>query len=105
MMKKQLHLAKLLVFLGLLTALLGCESTDKTQSTGQILDDSVITTRVKAAIFEEPALKTMQINIKTFKGVVQISGFVDSVQNSLKAGEVVASVPGITEVKNDLVIK
>ena len=104
-MKKQLHLAKLLVFLGLLTALLGCESTDKTQSTGQILDDSVITTRVKAAIFEEPALKTMQINIKTFKGVVQISGFVDSVQNSLKAGEVVASVPGITEVKNDLVIK
>lgn len=99
------QVAKFIVCTGLLTALLGCESTDKTQSTGQILDDSVITTKVKAAIFEEPALKTMQINIKTFKGVVQISGFVDSVQNALKAGEVVKNVPGITEVRNDLVIK
>ena len=104
-MLKHLQVAKFLVFTGLLTALMGCEATDKKQSTGQILDDSVITTKVKAAIFEEPALKTMQINIKTFKGVVQISGFVDSVQNALKAGEVVKNVPGITEVRNDLVIK
>ena len=104
-MIKHLQVAKFLVFTGLLTALLGCEATDKTQSTGQILDDSVITTKVKAAIFEEPALKTMQIKIKTFKGVVQLSGFVDSAQNAIKAGEVVGKVPGIVELKNDLVVK
>ena len=104
-MLKLNRIVKFLSCIGLLTALLGCEATQKSQSTGQKLDDTVITTKVKSAIFAEPELKSMQINIKTYKGVVQLSGFVDSAQSAKRAGEVAGSVPGITEVKNDLVVK
>jgi osmotically-inducible protein OsmY len=105
MLKRHLQRAKILVCLGLVTTFMGCEATSNTSSTGQKLDDTVITTKAKAAIFAEPDLKTLQIDIKTFKGVVQLSGFVDSTQSAKKAGDVVGSVPGIAEVKNDLVVK
>ena len=59
-----------------LTALAGCASTQKQESTGQYLDDTSITTRVKTAIYEEPTLKSAEINVETFKGRVQLSGFV-----------------------------
>ncbi len=84
---------------------LGCAATQKHESTGQYVDDSVITTKVKTAIFNESTLKTLQINVKTYKGVVQLSGFVDSAQSVTKAGEVAGRVEGVTEVKNDLVVK
>jgi osmotically-inducible protein OsmY len=89
----------------LLTAFLGCAATQKHESTGQYVDDSVITTKVKTAIFNETTLKTLQINVKTFKGVVQLSGFVDSARNVTKAGEVAEQVDGVVSVKNDLVVK
>ena len=89
----------------LLAAFLGCASTHKKESTGQYVDDSVITTKVKAAIFEEPSLKTLQINVKTFKGVVQLSGFVDTAQSVITAGEVAGRIEGVKEVKNDLLVK
>ena len=84
---------------------LGCAATQKHESTGQYVDDSVITTKVKAAIFNESTLKTLQINVKTYKGVVQLSGFVDTAQSVTKAGEVAGRVEGVKEVKNDLVVK
>ena len=105
MMRKLQRVLQLLVCIGLLTAFLGCAATSKKQSTGQYVDDSVITTKVKTAIFNEPTLKTFQINVKTYKAVVQLSGFVDSAQSVSKAGEVARSVEGVASVENDLVIK
>ena len=96
---------KFLVCIGLITAFLGCAATQKHESTGQYVDDSVITTKVKAAIFDEPTLKSLQINVKTYQGVVQLSGFVDSDQNVKKAGEIADSVDGVKSVKNDLIVK
>ena len=89
----------------LVTAFLGCASTPTRESSGQYVDDSSITTRVKAAIFDDPSLKVLQINVETFKGEVQLSGFVDSAQNVRKAGEVARGVRGVRSVKNDLIVK
>jgi len=96
---------KHLVLLAVMTAFIGCAATPKHASTGGYVDDTVITTKVKAAIFEEPTLKTTQINVETFKGEVQLSGFVDSAKSVNKAGEVARSVNGVTSVKNDLIVK
>lgn len=104
-MSKPYRIMKFLVCLVVLTAFIGCAATHNRQSTGQYVDDSVITTKVKAAIFDEPTLKTLQINVKTFKGEVQLSGFVDSAQNVNKAGEVASSVEGVMKVTNDLIVK
>ena len=95
----------LLVCIGLLIAFLGCAATRKNESAGQYVDDSVITTKVKAAIFSEATLKTLQINVTTYKAAVQLSGFVDSAQSVTKAGEVAERVEGVVSVKNDLVVK
>jgi osmotically-inducible protein OsmY len=87
------------------TALLGCASTKTQEGTGEYVDDSVITTKVKAAMLGEPTLKSFQIGVETFKGVVQLSGFVDSAQSVRRAGEVAARIHGVTVVRNDLIVK
>ena len=89
----------------LITGFLGCASTPTRESSGQYVDDSSITTRVKAAIFDDPSQKVLQINVETFKGEVQLSGVVDSAQNVRKAGEVARGVRGVRSVKNDLIVK
>jgi osmotically-inducible protein OsmY len=104
-MVKLHRILKLLVSIGLITTFLGCAATQKHESTGQYVDDSVITTKAKAAIFDEATLKMFQINVQTFKGVVQLSGFVDSAQSVKKAGEVVSIVEGVKKVENDLIVK
>lgn len=104
-MVKLQRIVKLLVCIGAITAFLGCAATQTRESTGQYVDDTAITTNVKAAIFNEETLKMMQINVKTFKGVVQLSGFVNSAQSVKKAGEVARSVENVKEVKNDLIVK
>jgi osmotically-inducible protein OsmY len=104
-MLKLHRILKLLACFVLITTFLGCAATQKHESTGQYIDDSVITTKVKAAIFDEATLKTLQINVETFKGEVQLSGFVDSAQSVKKAGEVAGSVKGVVSVKNNLVVK
>ena len=104
-MGKRHRKLRFLVCITLVTAFLGCAATQKRESTGQYIDDSAITTKVKAAIFDEPSLKVFQINVKTFKGVVQLSGFVDSAQSVTKAGEVAGRVEGVKSVKNDLIAK
>lgn len=104
-MLKTNRVMSFLVFLVVVTVFIGCAATNKRQSTGEYVDDSIITTKVKAAIFEEPTLKTMQIEVKTFKGEVQLSGFVDSAQSVTRAGEVTRSVKGVTKVNNDLIVK
>ncbi|GFO57246.1 transporter [Geomonas sp. Red276] len=104
-MGKLQRMLKLLVCIGLVTSFLGCASTSKKESTGQYFDDSTITTKVKAAILGEPSLKVFQINVKTYKGVVQLSGFVDSQGAAQRAGEIAGRVAGVSEVKNDLTVK
>ena len=104
-MLKLNNIIKFLVICVLTVAFMGCAATQKHESTGQYVDDSVITTRVKTAIFKEDTLKSMQINVKTYKGVVQLSGFVNSAQNVSKAGEVARSVENVVSVENDLLVK
>lgn len=93
------------VCFALLTASVGCAATQKRESTGQYVDDSVITTKVKAAIFKEDTLKTLQINVKTYKAVVQLSGFVDSAQSVEKAADVAKHIEGVASVENALQVK
>ena len=88
-----------------LTALAGCASSQKQESTGQYVDDTAITTKVKAAIFNEPALKSAEINVETFKGRVQLSGFVSTRANIDRAVIVAQSVSGVTSVTNDMRVK
>ena len=94
-----------ILFSFLLLAMAGCASTSKSEGTGEYVDDTVITTKVKAEIFNEPSLKSREINVETFKGVVQLSGFVSSQADSNKAVEVARSVKGVKSVKNDMRIK
>lgn len=89
----------------LLASVLGCAGTAKQESTGEYFDDTVITTRVKAAIFNDPSLKSAEINVETFKGTVQLSGFVNSRADINKAVEVARSIKGVTSVKNDMRLK
>lgn len=96
---------KFLACLVLITLFVGCASTRTKEGTGEYVDDSVITTKVKSAIFSDPDLKVFQINVETFKGVVQLSGFVNSAQSVTKAGEVARGIKGVTGVKNDLIVK
>ncbi|MBU0730189.1 MAG: BON domain-containing protein [Proteobacteria bacterium] len=93
----------LLVFL--LLSALGCASTATKEGTGEYIDDSVITTKVKAEIFTEASLKSSEINVETFKGVVQLSGFVKYQVDIDKAVEVARGVTGVISVKNDLILK
>ncbi|HZS68389.1 MAG TPA: BON domain-containing protein [Burkholderiales bacterium] len=91
-------------FSALLLAVLfvaACAGTSTKESTGEYLDDSMITTKVKAAIFNEPSLKVSQINVETYKGVVQLSGFVDSADAGAKAVELARAVKGVSSVKDD----
>ena len=85
--------------------LIGCAATPKHESTGQYVDDSSITARVKTAIFEQPGLKSAEINVETFKGIVQLSGFVSSQDNINVAVATAKTVKGVTSVKNDMRLK
>ena len=89
----------------MLATLLGCASTTKHEGTGEYIDDTVITTKVKAAVFAEPTLKSSEINVETFKGVVQLSGFVSSEADTRKAAELARGIKGVTSVKNDMHVK
>ena len=89
----------------LMATALGCASTAKQEGTGEYVDDTVITGKVKAAIFNEPTLKSAEINVETFKGVVQLSGFVSSPAAENTAMAVARNVGGVKSVKNDMRLK
>jgi len=94
-----------LVAIAFMAMALGCASTAKQEGTGEYIDDTVVTAKVKAAIFNEPTLKSAEINVETFKGVVQLSGFVNSREDVNKAVAVARQIPGVTSVKNDMRLK
>ena len=102
---KNFKYASTLVAALMLSTIVGCASTAKQESTGQYVDDSAITAGVKAAIVNAPTLKVAEINVETFKGTVQLSGFVSSAENIATASSVARSVNGVKSVKNDLRLK
>ena len=104
-MKKRKIVIHCLVLLMLIATLAACASTPKRESTGEYVDDSVITTKVKALLAEDNFLKSFQIGVETYKGMVQLSGFVDSREAVNKAGEIARSVKGVNSVRNDLIVK
>jgi hypothetical protein len=83
----------------------GCASTQKHEGSGEYVDDSVITTKVKALLFDEPNVRSGEITVETFKGIVQLSGFLNSRADIKKAGEIARSVKGVSSVKNDIQLK
>ena len=103
-MKQLNRICTLLIAVSLM-AVTGCASTAKTEGTGEYVDDTVITTKVKAAILNDPSLKVAEINVETFKGVVQLSGFVNSSEDISQAVVVARGVGGVTAVKNDMRLK
>lgn len=90
-----------MLFAASLLAVSGCASTGP----GQYIDDSVITAKVKASIFNEPTIKATEINVETYKGDVQLSGFVADPGDAAKAVEVAKGVKGVVSVKNDVRVK
>lgn len=93
------------VFMALVLIVSGCASTSKEKSTGEYLDDAVITTKVKAAFVEDDQLKATEIQVETFKGVVQLSGFVEDRSHIGEAERVAREVKGVKSVKNDIRVK
>ena len=104
-MKKRNIVIHCLVLLMLITTFAACASTRTRESTGEYVDDSVITTKVKSLLASDDFLKSFEISVETYKGTVQLSGFVDSQKAVDKAGEIARSVKGVKSVKNNLNVK
>jgi osmotically-inducible protein OsmY len=104
-MTQQLKRLSTFILMLVLASFMGCASTASHEGTGEYFDDSAITAKVKAAVFNEPTLKSSEINVETFKGVVQLSGFVNSQADINQAAQVARSVPGVKSVKNDMRLK
>jgi osmotically-inducible protein OsmY len=83
----------------------GCAATPTSDSTGQYVDDTAITTKVKSALLGDDAVKSFEIKVETVKKVVQLSGFVDTADPKAAAQRDAANVPNVKEVVNDLVVK
>jgi hyperosmotically inducible protein len=83
-------------------ALAACAPTRTQQTAGEVIDDSVVTAKVKAALIDDPVTKARDIDVETYRGVVQLGGFVDSSQQKSRASEVARTVAGVKEVRNDL---
>jgi osmotically-inducible protein OsmY len=104
-MKKRNIVIHFLVLLMLIATFAACASTRTNESTGEYVDDSVITTKVKSLLAADDFLKSFQISVETYQGTVQMSGFVNSQKAVDKAGEIVRSVKGVKSIKNNLIVK
>jgi hypothetical protein len=104
-MKKRNIVIHCLVLLMLIATFAACAATRTQESTGEYVDDSVITTKVKSLLAEDDFLKSFQISVESFKGTVQLSGFVNSQKAVDKAHEIVRSVQGVKAIKNNLIVK
>jgi len=102
---KMISLIRVMAAIVVIGTFAGCTSSRTSESTGQYVDSATITAKVKAAILKEPGLKSLQIEVETFKDVVQLSGFVNSPEAKSRAGQVAAGVSGVKSVRNDLVVK
>jgi len=85
--------------------MLGCAGDRTTRSTGQVIADTTVTTKVKSALIADPEVKGTQMQVEVYKGVVQLSGFVDRLAEAQRAVAVARSVESVQEVRNDLIVK
>lgn len=99
------RMGRFLASFAVVLALAACAATPQRESTGEFIDDSVLTTKVKAVLLHDPAVSGLAVNVETFKGVVQLSGFVKSAAERDKAAELARAVPGVKQVKNDLLLR
>ena len=83
----------------------GCAGTSTRQSTGEFVDDSALTAKVKTELIRDPVVKARQVEVETFKGIVQLSGFVDTDEQRTRAAEIARTVTGVNEVKNNITVK
>jgi len=104
-MKKRNIIIHLLVLLMLIATFSACAATSTRESSGEFVDDSVITTKVKSLLAADDFLKSFQISAETYQGTVQLSGFVNSQKAVDKAAEIVKSVKGVKSLKNNLIVK
>ena len=104
-MKKRNIFIGCFMILMLIATLVACASTSKQEGAGEYVDDSVITTKVKSQLAADDFLKSFQIGVETYKGIVQLSGFVGSQMAVNKAGEIARGVQGVKSVKNNLIVK
>jgi osmotically-inducible protein OsmY len=104
-MKKRTVVVYCLAFLMLIATFATAAPKGTHESAGEFVDDSVITTKVKALLAKDAFLKSFQISVESFKGTVQLSGFVNSQKAADKAGEITNSVKGVKSIKNDLIVK
>ncbi|QDF95721.1 transporter [Azoarcus sp. DD4] len=89
----------------MLAALSACSGTPTRESTGEYLDDSAITAKVKSAFVQDKTVSALQIKVETFKGSVQLSGYADHAAEAQRAVELARDVPGVKSVKNDIRLK
>jgi len=99
------HFLSFLLILAVLATLAACAATSTRESTGEFVDDSVITTKIKSLLAADDLLKSFQISVETYQGTVQLSGFVNSQKAIDKADAIVKSVKGVKSVKNNLIVK
>ena len=104
-MKKRFMFIRCFMLVMLITVFAACASTSNQEGTGEYVDDSVITTKVKSQLAADDFLKSFAISVETYKGIVQLSGFVDSQKAVNKAGEIAGGVQGVKSVRNDLNVK
>jgi osmotically-inducible protein OsmY len=104
-MKKRNMFIRCFMLMVLIATFVACASTSKQESTGEYVDDSVITTKVKSLLAADDFLKSFEIGVETYKGSVQLSGFVGTQEAVDKAGQIARSVKGVKSVKNDLIVK
>ncbi|HET6488357.1 MAG TPA: BON domain-containing protein [Syntrophales bacterium] len=104
-MKKKHTVILFFIALMMIAAFVACASTPKQESTGEVVDDSVITTKVKSLIASDDILKGFQISVETRKGIVELSGFVNTQKDKDKAGQIARSVEGVKSVVNALIVK
>lgn len=104
-MKKENMFIRCLLLMMLVIGLAACGSTSKQSGSGEYVDDSVITTKVKSQLAGDDFLKSFEISVETYKGVVQLSGFVDTQLAVNRAGEIARGIQGVSSVKNNLNVK
>jgi hyperosmotically inducible periplasmic protein len=104
-MHAKMRYMSLIICLVFTVVVSACAGDRTSRSTGQAVDDSAIATKVKSALVADPAVKGTQVEVEVFKGVVQLSGFVDSSANAQKAVSIARSVNGVKEVRNSMIVK